>query len=273
MQGREGGPAVHGQQREGARGEVRHQERIALQVALELVDEDQPRGRGREEHVEEVAEVEADEHAHGGGAELREPPPGEQDQRSGGRDPEEVQVQEAHRLRAQRRDELLRPHAGDDAEQPAVQRGQRGVDVVRVHEADGVVQVRIDEDAGQEGQHLAQGLDVGRLRPYPARGEQRDQDHGRAGQTHDSTRMAVSEIAHALGVHVRDHGQVRGGKQEDERDDFFDPQSEDSSHEADGRPQSSAARAARRRARGGLGGVAAKEPVGGRSANAHRGDA
>ena len=65
------------------------------------------------------------------------------------------------------RDELLRPDAGLDAEEPPVEGDQAVVDVVRVHEADGVVQVRVDEDADEEGQDLAQALDRGSRGPEP----------------------------------------------------------------------------------------------------------
>ena len=174
MQRRERGAAVHRQQREGLRGQRREPDRVAAQVLRELADEHEPRRRRREDHVERVADEEAGEDAQGRRAELRPAPLQQQDgarrrarsRRSSGRGTASARCAPGVMKRS------AQTH-GCTPKIARVERDQRVVHVVRVHEADRVVEVRVDQEAGEERHRLAQPLHERRGRPAPQRERER----------------------------------------------------------------------------------------------------
>jgi hypothetical protein len=230
VQRREGGPRVCRKQGQGAVCGHGGEERVPAQILLELACQDDARWGGREQQVEHVAHVEAQDDRQGGAPEVREPLLGEEHQGNRRGENREAHVEELEDLGAGPGVELLGPQAWLHSEQPDVQVDEVLVNVVRIHEADGVVQVRVDEDAQEEGQHLPkheQGCAVGGL---PSRAQIKG---GRAHEGHSDADHAAREPwphhPRFGGEVVGYDGEPGGGKKEEDGDRLFGAHGEEGS--------------------------------------------
>ena len=120
-----------------------------------------------------------------------------------------------------RRDEALAPHARLDAEEPLVHGDEAIVDVVGVHEADRVVEVRVDENAapGRGAPPAGPSRWTTWARACAPRRGRRAAPRPR--ETDDSARVARAREAGLAGVGVGGEGQIGRRQQEGEGDDLL----------------------------------------------------